>query len=126
MKFFKKLKDGGPESTVTGYFAVEIKGLFSVVLLHFAPGTRPAFHSHAFHCMSWVLRGKLQEQILCGPLYIYRPSIRPVITYRSTFHQVSSIGHSWVLSFRGPWRGWWEEFTSKRGFIKLTHGRREV
>ena len=49
MKLFKYMKDGGPESTVWGYFLIEIKSLFTIVLLHFKNGSREAYHNHAFN-----------------------------------------------------------------------------
>lgn len=134
MKFFSKGKDGGPESKVTGYWLCEIKSLFSIVLLRFDHGTREAFHSHAFNAVSWVLRGFLVEKILnkklptisYDELNIYSRSIRPIITKRNTFHQVRSVGTTWVLSFRGPWSKTWEEYTEEDGEYSLTHGRQEV
>lgn len=128
MKFLRKAKDGGPESTVTGYWLIEVKWLFSIVLLRFGNGTRLSYHDHAFHSISWLLSGELHEEHV-GTMDIdcYDPSLRPIITKRSTFHRVSSIGTSWVLSFRGPWSKTWHELdplTDRR--TTLTHGRRVV
>lgn len=61
MKFLYYGKNGGPESRVWGYFLIEIKSLFSIVLLRFENGSRDAYHTHAFHCFSWLLRGHLTE-----------------------------------------------------------------
>lgn len=117
-------KDGGPESHVYGLF-FECKSLFSLVLLRFNPGSRQAYHSHAFDAWSVLLRGKLVEKYLgCGvrthvaPCYIGTP--------RKTFHKVTSIGTSWVLSLRGPWQSTWNEYTRERGLVTLGHGRKEV
>ena len=121
-------KDGGPESRVWGYF-LEIKRLFSVVLLRFEDGSREAYHSHAFNSLSWVLRGELEEHQIAGRqgwINHYTPSWRPVVTRRSTMHKVSSHGRSWVFSLRGPWSDTWREYVPGRGFITLTHGRKEV
>lgn len=127
MKFFKHMKDGGPESKSAGLFFVEIKKLFSVVLLHFSPGSRDAYHTHAFNSVSWVLRGKLVENMLTKRLNVYTPSLKPVITKRDDFHKVVSVGDTWVLSFRGPWVDTWKEFLPKlQKFITLTHGRKVV
>jgi len=128
MKLFRRLKDGGPESRVTGYFLVEIKRLFSVVLLHFADGSRDAYHSHAFNAISWVLRGELIEiPLRANRANFYRPSFTPVKTPRTMFHKVISVGDTWVLSFRGPWAKTWQEYLpNEKRFITLTHGRREV
>lgn len=131
MKFFQYMKDGGPESTVSGLFFIEIKGWFTVVLLHFGPGSRDAYHSHAFNAVSWVLRGKLVELVWQNTELpgsdIYTPSLRPIVTRRDRFHQVKSVGHTWVLSFRGPWSAtWWEYLPKRAKFIQLTHGRKIV
>lgn len=130
MKLLYVGKDGGYESTVTGYWLVESKRFGSIVLLRFDNGSREAFHSHAFHALSWVLSGKLIEHLMfaSGPRQReYQPSARPVVTKRTTFHKVVSVGRTWVLSFRGPWRTEWEEYSpAEQRFITLTHGRREV
>ena len=127
MKLLSYEKDGGPESKSWGLFLVEIKSLFSVVLLHFHPGARDAYHSHAFHAVSWVLRGKLVENMLDGKVNTYTPGIRPVVTLRSSFHKVVSVGDTWAITFRGPWISRWREFLPVKGkFITLTHGRKVV
>ena len=127
MKFFKKMKDGGPESRVFGYWLVEIKGLFSIVLLNFKDGSREAYHNHAFKAVSWLLKGKLVENMLDGKVNTYTPSLRPIETPRTAFHKVQSEKDSWVLSFRGPWSNTWREYLPEEGrFITLTHGRKIV
>lgn len=133
--FFKKRKDGGHESRVTGYWLVEIKWLFSIVLLRFSPGTRESYHDHAFHSVSWLLRGELREEFLYNaagdlePTYVawHTPGLRPITTLRTHFHRVFSFGTSWVLTFRGPWASTWSEYHPRTGLrTVLTHGRREV
>jgi hypothetical protein len=124
MSFIKATKDGGPESRVWMY-GIEVKGLFSVLLLRFDPGSRPAYHSHAFNAVSWLLSGALVERVRLGRLRTYWPSVMPIWTPRECFHQVVSIGRSWVLTFRGPWADTWEEETEE-GRITLTGGRRVV
>jgi len=66
MKFFKKSPDGGRDSGVTAYFLVEIKPLFSIVLIHFNKGTRDVFHQHAFNAITLWLKGKVREHHLDG------------------------------------------------------------
>jgi hypothetical protein len=63
MRFFSKAKDGGPESPVDGYFLIEIKSLFSIVLLHFNFGARESFHTHAFNAFTLWLKGNVYEEI---------------------------------------------------------------
>lgn len=53
MKLLFKRKDGGQQSTVTGYWLIEWKNVFSIVLLKFEKGTREAYHTHAFNAFSW-------------------------------------------------------------------------
>jgi len=127
MKILHFGKDGGSESTVWGFWLIEIKSLFSVALLVFEDGSRDAYHSHAFDCISWVLRGELMEEMLMSRARRrYCPSLRPIITRRSTFHKVVSRGRTWVLTFRGPWAPTWFEWIPRRGMVELTHGRQEV
>lgn len=123
-------KDGGPESHVYAY-GLEVKSLFSVLVLRFEDGTRPAFHSHAFNSLSWLLHGRLHETLRSfdyneanEEVGYYTPSLRPIFTMRETYHQVRSMGRSWVLSFRGPWHDSWFE-VSKGRERKLTHGRQD-
>lgn len=132
MKILKMMKDGGPESRVWGFFFIEAKKLFSVVLLHFYDGSREAYHSHAFNSISWVLKGKLVEDriygsYLKGKITVFRPSLKPVITTRDNMHRVTSEGDTYVITFRGPWVNMWKEFLPlKNRFITLTHGRKIV
>lgn len=132
MKIFHKSKDGGKESNVTGYWLIESKSLFSIVLLRFDKGSREAFHNHAFNAVSWVLSGSLTEfwkvdkkrVIVLG----MDPSIVPVYTSRERMHQVHGTADTtWVLSFRGPWSKTWKEYLPKEDKeITLTNGRVEV
>lgn len=124
MKFLQWAKDGGEDSHVTGFYIVELKGLLSIVLLHFANGTREAFHSHAFDAITWIIRGSFLERMLDGRTRLFQPSVKPKVTRRTTFHKVESLGNTWALSFRGPWKDTWREFLPKtRAFVTLTHGR---
>jgi hypothetical protein len=125
MKFFSKGKDGGDESTVTGYWLIEIKNLFSIVLLKFEGDSRDAFHEHAFNSISWLLKGRLQEEFQDKTYKFYMPSFKPIITKKTTCHKVDSGGTSWVLSFRGPWNKTWKEYLPQ-GERTLTNGRIEV
>ena len=127
MKFLHYGKDGGPMSTVHGFWFVEIKSLFSIALLRFGDGSRDSFHNHAFNSYSWVLTGQLQEQNLHGKNKNYRPSWKPIPTYRSTFHRVVSKGVSWVFTVRGPWSKTWREYhPASKSFTTLSNGRRVV
>jgi hypothetical protein len=128
VKFLSVSKDGGAESSVWAYWLFEVKALASVALLRFVGESRDAYHSHAFDCVSWVLRGELREDRLAvegdAELHIHKPSLRPVFTYRDTFHKVDSVGTTWVLTFRGPWARTWCEWTKQRGLQTLTNGRK--
>lgn len=127
MKLLYKGKDGGPESTVTGYWLVEIKGLFSIALLCLEDGSREAYHSHAFNALSWLFSGELREDHVDGREAVYKPSLSPIWTSRDTFHKVTSKGRSWALTFRGPWLPKWHEFLpNENRFRTLTHGRKEL
>lgn len=127
MKLWHKAKDGGPESTVTGYWLVELKSLFSVALLRLDNGSRSSYHSHAFNSLSWVLKGRLREQPLWSEDLIHSPSVLPIVTRRDTYHRVFSEGTTWVLTFRGRWAKTWEEYDPFTGeIVTLGNGRRIV
>lgn len=133
MKLFFKRVDGGPRSNVTGYWLIEWKRAFSIALLRFSPGSRDCYHSHAFNCLSWILRGRLREyriDIIQDSFnhrvpVDYTPSLRPVITTRDNTHLVFSYGTTWALTFRGPWAEKWHEWRQGR-LVTLTNGRKEV
>ena len=131
MRFFFKSKDGGSESNVVGYWLIESKKLFSIVILCFNRGSREAFHSHAFNAISWVISGRLDECIKSK--YGYRnqlilPSIKPIFTSRKRLHKVTGlVDKTWVITFRGPWDNTWKEFFSKTNEeVTLTSGRKIV
>lgn len=134
MKIFKKMKDGGPLSRVTGYWLIEWKRFFSIAILRFDDGSREAYHTHAFNAWSWVLWGKLTEDRLVvdwghlkSIVSTFRPSLKPFFTSRDNMHKVSSEGRTWAITFRGPWADTWQEYLpEERRFVTLTHGRKEV
>lgn len=138
MKIFKWGKDGGPNSNVDGLFVIEIKSLFSIVLLKFNPGVREAFHSHAFDALSWTLKGEMIEEELIGfsegqhgfigsTFHAFPPSFKPKYTPKERMHRVESEGTTWVLTIRGPWQDTWKEFRlPEKKLITLTHGRKEI
>jgi hypothetical protein len=131
MKLFHKAKDGGIDSNVTGYWLIEWKPVFSIALLCFDKGSREAFHSHAFHAVSWILYGKLAEVTLVDGKQEYgymEPSWKPVFTSRERTHQVHGIANkTWALTFRGPWLDKWIEVFPKHNTTHtLTHGRNIV
>jgi hypothetical protein len=117
--------DGGKHSTVSGFWLIEIKSLFSIVLLRFDKGSREAYHSHAFHALTWWLWGEVEEHHLDGTVKVWKPSLLPKLTLRSCFHKVFARKRTYAISFRGPWANRWQEYSSK-GFTNLTHGRKEV
>lgn len=123
-------KDGGPESKVFGFWLIRIKALFTIALLRFEHGSRDAYHSHAFNCVSWVLRGQLFERFYDGSWRRHYAGFRPIVTRRDDCHKVTSIGRTWVLTFRGPWAcDWVERVPRADGSYKrlvLTHGRKVV
>lgn len=127
MKILKYGKDGGPDSCVWGFWFIEIKSLFSIALLVFEDGSREAFHSHAFNSISWVLKGKLFEEFLnegWGGRHHW-PSFKPIVTKRTDFHKVTSVGRTWVLTFRGPWAKEWKEFLPATSqLVTLESGRK--
>jgi hypothetical protein len=127
MRLLKYMKDGGAESTVSGFYFVEIKSLFTIVLLRFQGKSREAFHTHAFDALSWVLKGRLEEKLLFSITNVYAPSLKPIYTRREDFHKVDSVGDTWVFSIRGPWVDTWREFLpTLNKFRTLTHGRRVI
>ena len=127
MRILFKKKDGGPFSKATGYWLIEWKRAFSIVLLRFDSGSRDAYHDHAFNAISWVLSGGLLEKYRGGFEKTHKASITPIWTPRECFHKVFGLhDRTWVLSFRGPWVDQWREDLPNRGIINLTHGRKEV
>lgn len=128
MKFFSLAKDGGKDSHVTALFFVEIKPLFTIVLLHFAKGTRDAFHSHAFNALTLWLKGRVKEHMLddffTGTNSWKAGQVK--YTPRNCFHKVEALEDTWALSIRGPWVDTWREFSTSFGFRTLSHGRKVV
>jgi hypothetical protein len=98
MRILSKAKDGGLKSTVTGFWFIEIKSLFSIVLLRFDKGSREAFHSHAFNAITWFLNGNVDEHHLDGRVLNWQGSIKPKFTPRSCFHKVFANETTYALS----------------------------
>jgi hypothetical protein len=133
MKLFSKAADGGENSGVTGYFLVEIKPLFSIVLLRFNKGTREAFHEHAFNAWTLWLKGRVREHqlyatdrfILLTPTVSEFAAGQLKYTPRSNMHKIEALETTWALSVRGPWGDRWRELRGGR-VVTLTHGRKEI
>ena len=132
MRFLSKVKDGGPKSPVDAYVLIEIKSLFSIMLLKFNPGSRRIYHSHAFNAFTWFIRGNMEEETFCrvsGNYYTskYTRSLRPKLTPRELWHNVTSYATSWCFTIRGPWQDQWYEYDHDGSSITtLTHGRKIV
>ena len=124
MRFLEASHDGGEGSGVTGYFLIEIKSLFSIVLIKFRPGTRDAYHSHAFNALTIWLKGRVIEHHLDGTDMNWSAGSFKY-TPRGCFHKVDAQGTAWAISFRGPWKKYWKE-SRKGDIVTLTHGRIEV
>lgn len=127
MKFLSYGKDGGSKSTVTGFWFIEIKWLFSIVLLRFDEGSREAFHTHAFNALTWWLKGEVEEFYQEGGSKTWTPSVVPKFTPRRCFHKVFAKKTTYAISFRGPWESLWKEYLPKENkTIIMTHGRQIV
>lgn len=127
MKLISSGKDGGQKSTVVGFWLIEIKWLFSIVLLRFEKGSREAYHTHAFNALTWFLSGEVDEYHKDGRILKWRPSFLPKYTPRNCFHKVYGIKRTYALSIRGPWCDYWKEYLpDSNKEITLTHGRKEV
>ncbi len=128
MKLLFKSKDGGPESNVTGYWLIEWKKYFSIVLLRFDKGSREAFHNHAFNAWSIVLSGAIIEYFPNSSYCEYFSSGDTIYTSRERMHKVEGLAKkTWILSFRGPWSETWNEYFDKEDkTITLTNGRKQI
>lgn len=123
MKFFKKSHDGGKDSGVTGYWLIEWKKGFSIVLLRFGAGSREAYHSHAFNAWTFWIKGRVVERFPVGEMITWKPSIFPKYTPRGNMHKIDAQEVSWAISFRGPWLDTWLERKEDKMYT-LTHGRK--
>ena len=128
--FFKKSHDGGRNSGVTGYWLIECKKLFSIVILKFEPNNRKNFHNHAFNAITWWVRGKVCEVVHLGGYkrqdILRLPSLIPKLTPRTCTHKITVIETAWAISIRGPWKKTWQEITPEGKVIHLSNGRRIV
>ncbi len=120
--------DGGKDSGVTSW-GIEIKSLFSIVLLKFEPNNRENYHSHAFNALTLWLKGSVSEWVREDE-WITRIKLfeagRIKYTPRSNCHKIYCDTTAWAISLRGPWSKTWTEVTPEGDIITLTHGRKEV
>lgn len=125
MRLLEWAADGGKDSGVRAFVIVEIKCLFSIMVLFFPQGTREKFHSHAFNAVTWWLRGYVWEERLFTSVRRYSASWRPKFTSYDNAHRVcGGVDGAVALTFRGQWRDTWYEYdTVKRFRYTLTHGR---
>lgn len=127
MRFLSYGKDGGKKSTVSGLFIIEIKSLFSIVLLRFDEGSREAYHNHAFNAYTWFLKGDVDEHHMNGDVLNWKPSWKPKYTPRDCFHKVFANKTTYAFTIRGPWKKTWQDFDSKTDeFITYSWGRKQI
>lgn len=127
MRFLSYTKDGGKDSTVDAFVLIEIKSLFTIAFLRFNKGSRVNFHSHAFHALTWFLKGDMVEVDIDGTVKPYHASFKPKVTLRSKFHKVIAKKVSWCFTLRGAWDDTWEEYDPvSDSHILLTHKRIEL
>lgn len=127
-RFFVKSHDGGKDSGVTGYWLIEWKPVFSIVLLRFSEGTREAYHTHAFNALTMWLKGKVREDIMVDDRVYSKEwqAGNTKVTPRNLKHRICGLTKSaWALSFRGPWLDTWTEHKHCVDYT-LTHGRKVV
>lgn len=129
MRFLSKRCDGGSNSGVDGYWVVEIKSLFSIVLLKFNPNNRENFHSHAFNAITFWLKGRVIEERINletkQKTFTKYSSGDIKYTPIENTHKVHCTKSAWALCFRGPWKNSWVEYNEVDDkVINLTHGRR--
>lgn len=127
IKLFRKSYDGGKDSGVTGYWLIEWKSAFSIVLLRFSKGSRDAFHSHAFNALTWWLKGSVVEELFdedkgIVATKVWTPSFKPKFTPKGCFHRVIGLETTWALCIRGVWDKTWKEHKHGETYT-LTHGR---
>jgi hypothetical protein len=116
VSFFKSSYDGGKDSGVTGFWLIECKWLFSIVILKFNKGTREAYHTHAFNALTWWLWGSVIEHVIGSRNEIeleindekpekikWWPSLFPKYTPREHLHMIEALEPSYAISFIGPW-----------------------
>ncbi len=134
MRLLQWSHDGGEKSGVRGFFLVEIKGWFSIVILKFNSGTREAYHNHAFNAYTWWLKGDVVEEKLVfdgvrtmmRQLTAYTPSLKYKYTPRDNMHRIrAGEKGAWAISFRGPWLDFWKEVRGTK-LVTLTHERKVV
>lgn len=121
---FKTSHDGGSNSGVTGFWLIEWKPVFSIVVLKFNKGTREAYHSHAFSALTWWLKGKVIEHHIDGNKNHWAPSFFPKYTPKKCFHKVEALEDTYALSIRGPWDKTWQEYSqNEHQLVTLGNGR---
>lgn len=121
MKIFTKRHDGGLDSGVTGYWLIECKSLFSIVLLRFLPSTKEAYHSHAFNAITWWIKGTATEEFPNKPSIIWKPSFRWKVTPKTNIHRYRVEKPAWAISIRGPWETYWKEVQENKTVVFTKH-----
>lgn len=124
--FRRKRPDGGKESGVKCW-GIEIKWLFSILLLRFEPNERENYHSHAFNAHTLWLKGSVSEhrrEPKWGTCVRVFKKGDLKYTPRTNCHKIYCNKTAWAISLRGPWSKYWYEIDPDGNKIKLTKGRK--
>lgn len=90
---------------------IEIKYLFGIIVNIFNTTDQDRFHSHAFHALSWMVRGHYFEDVLENNAVISKKIERSRFIPKNYIHKITlSTPNAVSVTFEGPWGSTWNEY----------------
>lgn len=90
---------------------IEIKYLFGIIVNIFNTTDQDRFHSHAFHALSWMVRGHYFEDVLENSAVISKKIECSRFIPKNYIHKITlSTPNAVSVTFEGPWGSTWNEY----------------
>lgn len=106
-----------------GWWIIEIKWLFSIVILQFTPGCRENFHTQPFNSLTWWMSEA--EEHTPNSKKSLKPGWIPTYTPRDKLHRINTETTTWAISIRGKWVDTLKEYNENtKTTIEYSHHRK--
>lgn len=105
----------------------EIKYLGGVIINCFNTENQDRFHSHAFHALSWMIRGYYYEDVIINDRIVSKKIVKSRFIPKNYVHKITKSSVNAIsVTFEGPWGPNWSEYFDNGRIKTYAWGRKIV
>ena len=106
---------------------IEIKYVGGIIVNIFNTENQDRFHSHAFHALSWMIKGHYYEDVIVDNETVTKLIEKSRFIPRNYIHKITkSSPNAMSVTFEGPWESTWNEYFDNGRVKTYTWGRRVI